>query len=121
MTPEALAAASARLARLIRQGGRTYMAELQRRVAEPEQDNDAPAADAPPEPSTAMADDVDDVIRLRGALEVALTLLDELLELMPPEPDSGYALEIADVFQEIGEIAAKGARAARHAAFKDES
>lgn len=120
MTPATLAAVSARVAGLIRQGGRTYIEEVQRRAAEQDGDAFAPMAKAPPGPFAAMPGAIDDVIRLRGAMEVALALLDELLEPMPAEPDGGYALEIADMFQEIGDIAAKGAYAARQTAFKEE-
>lgn len=112
--PEALAAASARLSELMRQGGHSYLAEMQRRAVTPEQDND-PCVRAPEAPG-----DFDNVLRVRDALEVALVLLNELLELMPLEPDCGYALEVAEVFQEIGDIAANGEQVARQAATGEE-
>jgi hypothetical protein len=121
-TPDALAAASARLSKLIKKGGRSYMAELQRHAAEPEQDNRAapdesktPAHDASPPASGDFAD----VIRLRGAMGVALALLDELLVQTPAQPDSTDAMEVAEIFKEMAEIAADGVSAARRAAGKE--
>jgi hypothetical protein len=128
ISPEALSAASARLSELIKRGGLSYSTELQCRGAEPEQDNCAPRADTPAHPNGAPHAPYPtgivgfaNIIRARSAIEVASALLDELLDLMPPEPDSGHALEIADVFWEISEIAADGAQAAKRAAGKEES
>lgn len=49
---------------------------------------------------------------MRDALDVSLVLLDELLQLMPATPDAGYGREVAELFEEIGEIADQGRRAA---------
>ena len=54
--------------------------------------------------------------KMRDAIVVVLTLLGELDELMPDEPDRTTFHEIAGLFQDVAEFASWGAAAARRAA-----
>ena len=53
---------------------------------------------------------------MRDAILVVLTLLGELDELKPGEPDRTAFHEIAGLFQDVAEFASFGAEAARRAA-----
>jgi hypothetical protein len=53
--------------------------------------------------------------RMRDAIDVALVLLDEMLELLPRDPRQDLTQDIAEIFREISEIAALGESAARKA------
>lgn len=57
-----------------------------------------------------------DARRMRDAIVIALSLLGELDELMPNEPDRTAFREIADLFQDVADFALFGAAAARRAA-----
>lgn len=54
--------------------------------------------------------------RMRDAIVIVLALLGELDELMPDEPDRSCFHEIADLFQDVADFAALGAKAAQLAA-----
>lgn len=57
-----------------------------------------------------------DARRMRDAIVLVLSLLGELDELMPDEPDRSTFHEIAGLFHDVAEFAAFGAAAARQAA-----
>ncbi|PSM16877.1 hypothetical protein [Nitratireductor sp. StC3] len=54
-----------------------------------------------------------DARKMRDAIVLVTTLLDELDSLQPDEPDRSAFSEIADLFDDIGDFAAHGAAAAR--------
>ncbi|MCC0056745.1 MAG: hypothetical protein H6883_11475 [Rhodobiaceae bacterium] len=54
-----------------------------------------------------------DAVRMRNAIGSVLDLLDELDALLPNEPDRSAFNEIADLFEDIAELAIAGAAAAR--------
>lgn len=62
------------------------------------------------------ADGLADARKMRDAIVVVLALLGELDELTPDEPDLSVFGEIADLFEDVTEFAALGAKAARQAA-----
>ena len=62
------------------------------------------------------ADGLADARKMRDAIVVVLALLGELDELTPDEPDLSVFGEIADLFEDVTEFAALGAKAARLAA-----
>jgi hypothetical protein len=62
------------------------------------------------------ADGLADARRMRDAIVIVLSLLGELDELMPDEPDRTAFHEIAGLFQDVADFAALGAIAARRAA-----
>lgn len=115
-----LVAASSRLLELAEKGESSFAAELLRRIAEVGRDdvavevNDAESdrmADHAQHPVGGFAD----AKRMRDAIDVALALLDEMFELLPPDPQQAIANDIAEIFREISEIAAHGESAARKA------
>lgn len=57
-----------------------------------------------------------DARRMRDAIVIALSLLGELDELMPDEPDRTAFHEMADLFRDVADFASVGAAAARRAA-----
>lgn len=57
-----------------------------------------------------------DARKMRDAILVVLTLLGELDELMPDEPDRTAFHEIACLFQDVADFASFGAEAAQRAA-----
>lgn len=62
------------------------------------------------------ADGLVDARKMRDAIVIVLALLGELDELTPDEPDLSVFGEIADLFEDVTEFAALGAKAARQAA-----
>ncbi len=62
------------------------------------------------------AEGLADARKMRDAIVIVLALLGELDELTPDEPDLSVFGEIADLFEDVTEFAALGAKAARQAA-----
>lgn len=117
-----LAAASARLLQLAEKGESSFAAEMLRRIAAVRQDAVAVEDDDADSDKTGTAHRAGsdaggfaDAKRMRDAIDVALTLLDEMFELLPRESRQTVAQDIADIFHEISEIAALGENAARKA------
>lgn len=117
-----LAAASSRLLELANRGESSFAAELLRRLAEVGRDGIAVEIDDTASGRTGTVDHAPssarnfaDAKRMRDAIDVALALLDEILELTPGEPEQAVASDIAEIFREISEIAARGESAARKA------
>ncbi len=117
-----LAAASARLLELAEKGEGSFADELLRRIAAVGQE---PVAVEAGHAEPARTETVDrarhdaggfaNAKRMRNAIDVALTLLDEMFEMLPRESRQTVAQDIADIFHEISEIAALGESAARKA------
>jgi hypothetical protein len=117
-----LAAASARLRELAHKGESSVDAELLRRIVSVGQNTvdteDSDALSASCGTVVRLRDDTGgfaEAKRMRDAIDVALALLDELLELLPHDPRRDMTQDIADIFHEISEIAALGESAARKA------
>ncbi|WP_287173605.1 hypothetical protein [Mesorhizobium sp.] len=103
-------------------GRKSFAAELLRRLAEVGRDGIAVEIDDTASGRTGTVDHAPssarnfaDAKRMRDAIDVALALLDEILELTPGEPEQAVASDIAEIFREISEIAARGESAARKA------
>jgi len=117
-----LAAASARLRELAQKGESSVDAELLRRIVSVGQNTvdaeDRDALFASSGTVVRLRDDAGgfaEAKRMRDAIDVALALLDELLELLPHDPRRDVTQDIAEVFHEISEIAAMGERAVQGA------
>lgn len=72
-------------------------------------------------PAPGQSGDLADVVRMRDALSLAVTLLDGLIEMALPEQDREDLNDIAAVFHEAVGIAARGAAAASQAAERGEN
>jgi hypothetical protein len=115
-----LAEASSRLLQFAEKAETSFSVELLRRISVVGKDggaDDQARSDfaGTVDPAQRDADDFADVKRMRDAIDVALALLDEVLQLVPREPPKAVAQDIADIFHEILEIAAIGENAARNA------
>lgn len=117
-----LAAASSRLRELAEKGQSSVDAELLRRIVSVGQTTvdteDSDALSASSGTVVRLRDDAGgfaEAKRMRDAIDVALALLDELLELLPHDPRQDLTQDIAEIFREISEIAALGERAAKKA------
>lgn len=116
-----LAEASSRLLEFAGKAETSFSVELLRRITalekDPGADHDQARSDfaGAVDPGQRDADDFTAAKRMRDAIDVALALLDEVLELVPGEPRRSVAQDIADIFHEISEIAALGENAARNA------
>jgi hypothetical protein len=115
-----LAEASSRLLEFAEKAETSFSVELLRRSSAVGKDagaDDQARSDftGTVDPTQRNADGFADAKRMRDAIDVALALLDEVLQLVPREPRQAVAQDIADIFHEISEIAALGENAARNA------
>lgn len=104
-------------------GRETVVARLRRRLAEAPLDcgcrdvaDDLLNRATAEENLVLRTESLADARKMRDAIVVVLALLGELDELTPDEPDLSVFGEIADLFQDLSEFAAVGAKAARQAA-----
>lgn len=121
-----LAEASSRLLEFAEKAETSFSVELLRRITavgkDSGRDHDQARSEFPGTvgPAQHDADGFANAKRMRDAIDVAMALLDEVLQLAPREPREAVAQDIADLFHEISEMAALGENAAR-SAIKDGS